>query len=328
MRMRYVLGLRLFVVFFLATVSSPGYADSVNGAQRQAANDYLLAVSRSDWQAVAYTIHPSELDRLRFTLVQKLRDESARGGNTIRERLFGGAMPLSEIERLTSVNVFRAIARRWSPVVRAHESLEGLSATREGERTHVLVKQRPSKDAGRIETIAVVSLLPYGKEWRAALPAEFEAFVDDLIAGRDVRVRGISNEPTTDTLDGPRSVPALAVERATTKALERNPPEIVSMLESAEKALIDGRCDRYYKEFLTPELQRSLAGRTMDSLITSCRRSIASRELLIAALRIVKRTPAQFVNGNSRAVYDVTGQGLPYDRYVLEQVDGRWYVAE
>jgi len=27
-------------------------------------------------------------------------------------------------------------------------------------------------------------------------------------------------------------------------------------------------------------------------------------------------------------VYDVTGQGLPFDRYVLERVEGRWYVAE
>jgi hypothetical protein len=175
----------------------------------------------------------------------------------------------------------------------------------------VLVKQRPPKDGGRIETLEVVTLMTYGREWRAALPPEFEALVDDLVSGR--------HGGMTDALPAPRSAP---------QAPERNPPEIVSMLEAAEKALVDGRCDRYYKEFLTPELQRSLAGRNMDSLITSCRRSMASRELLIAALRIVKRTPATIENGGNRAVYDVTGQGLPFDRYVLERVEGRWYVAE
>ena len=55
---------------------------------------------------------------------------------------------------------------------------------------------------------------------------------------------------------------------------------------------------------------------------------MASRELLIAALRIVRRTPPAFESGGNRALYDVAGQGLPYDRYVLERVEGRWYIAE
>lgn len=316
MRMR--VGLQLLVAVFFVAIGSLGRAESVTGAQRQAASDYLLAVSRNDSQAIAYAIHPAELDRLRFGVLQKLREESVRGGNAIRERLFGGAMPLSDIERLTSVNFFRAVVRRWSPTVRTHESLDGLSATREGERVHVLVKQRPPKDGGRVETLQVVTLMAYGREWRAALPPEFEALVDDLVSGRQSRGVVPQTGGLTDT-PPPRGSP---------QAPERNPPEIVSMLEAAEKVLVDGRCDRYYKEFLTPELQRSLAGRTMDSLISSCRRSMASRELLIAALRIVKRTPATIENGGNRAVYDVTGQGLPFDRYVLERVEGRWYVAE
>ncbi|MEY3975045.1 MAG: hypothetical protein RLZZ33_100 [Pseudomonadota bacterium] len=317
--MRSRLGLRLCVVVLFAAFGLQARAESVTGAQRQAASDYLLAVSSTDLQAVAYAIHPAELDRLRFGVLQKLREESARGGNAIRERLFGSAMPLSDVERLTSANLFRAVARRWSPHVRTHDSLEGLSATREGERVHVLVKQRPSKEGGRIETLEVVTLLAYGREWRAALPPEFEALVDDLVSGRQSRAV-VAQTPST--IDTP------LVLRSSTQALERNPPEIVSMLEAAEKVLVDGRCDRYYKEFLTPELQRGLAGRTMDSLISSCRRSMASRELLIAALRIVKRTSATIDNGGNRAVYDVTGQGLPFDRYVLERVEGRWYVAE
>jgi len=92
--------------------------------------------------------------------------------------------------------------------------------------------------------------------------------------------------------------------------------------------LVEGKCDRYYREYLSPELRRTLSGRTLDTLVASCNRSIASRELLIAALRIVRRSAPSFEAGGNRAVYDVEGQGLPYDRYVLERVDGKWYIAE
>jgi hypothetical protein len=108
----------------------------------------------------------------------------------------------------------------------------------------------------------------------------------------------------------------------------RNTPEILELIDQAEKKLVEGRCDRYYRDHLSPELRRTLSGRTLDALVAACNRSIATRELLIAALRIVRRTAPVFEEEGSRAVYDVEGQGLPYDRYVLERVDGRWFIAE
>ena len=103
---------------------------------------------------------------------------------------------------------------------------------------------------------------------------------------------------------------------------------LIALLDAAERALVDGRCDRYYGEHLSPALRQSLGKRALDTLVTSCSRSIANRELLVAALRLVRRTPPVYENGGERAVYDLSGQGLPYDRYVLEQVSGRWYIAE
>ena len=108
----------------------------------------------------------------------------------------------------------------------------------------------------------------------------------------------------------------------------RNTPGIIALLDDAERALADGRCDRYYGEHLSPALRQSLGKRTLETLVRSCSRSIADRELLVAALRLVRRTPPAFEDGGERAVYDISGQGLPYDRYVLEQVSGRWYIAE
>lgn len=309
-------------VLLAFVIGAPVHADSVTGAQRQAASEHLLAIAAGDGQALAASIHPAELDRLRFTVVQKLRDEAGRNSQVLRSRLFGEAMTLADIERMTSVSLFRALVRHGQWHARKHESLEGLSATREGERTHVLVKQRPPRDSSRIAIYAVVTLLPYGREWRATLPADFEAAIDDLLAGRITR--SASPAPRTAIVDS-----APQGDRASAEAsAERSPTDILSLLDAAERALLDGRCDRYYREFLSPELRRSLSGRILDDLIGGCRRSIANREVLIAALRIVKRTAPVFEAGGERAVYDVSAQGLPYDRFVIERVEGRWYIAE
>lgn len=315
----------------LLAFTTPLQADSVNSAQRQAASEYLLAVAAGEPQAIAATIHPSELDRLRFTVVQRLRAEAEQNGQSARIRLFGEATPLADIERMTSASLFRALARHGNWHARKHESLEGLSATREGDRTHVLVKQRPPREATRVGTYAFVTLLPFGREWRAALPSDFEASIDDLLVGRRVQAAGgDSRGSATSTMTAGSAAAAAggAARNVGETGNQRNTSEITALLDAAERSLLDGRCDRYYREHLSPELRRSLSGRILDDLIGGCRRSIATREVLIAALRIVKRTPPVFESGGDRAVYDVSAQGLPYDRFVLERIEGRWYIAE
>ena len=310
-----------FVVFLSTAIAAS--AESVSGSQERAALDLLAAIATGDTQAVAFAIHPSELDRLRIMIVQRLREEAARGESVIRIRLFGDATPIGDIERLTSVNLFRAIARRLTLRARPYDKLDGLTAVRDGKFVHVVLKGRQPPDRGRVEVVELVTLVPYGKEWKAAIPLEIEAQIDDLVAGR-VRVPSSSAAAV-----GAGSVGTGATSSNTAPPIpSRNTPEILNLLDQAEKTLVEGRCDRYYRDFLSPELRRTLSGRTLDALIAACNRSIATRELLIAALRIVRRTAPVFEEGGSRAVYDVEGQGLPYDRYVLERVDGRWFIAE
>lgn len=100
------------------------------------------------------------------------------------------------------------------------------------------------------------------------------------------------------------------------------------MLSNAEKALLDNRCDDYYREYMSPTFRRTLSSKALTALVNGCRNGIAQREVLIAALRIVKQLPPRYEYENTRAVYDVSGQGLPYDRFTLERLDGRWYIAE
>ncbi len=311
----------------LLCATSVSVAENVTAGQERAAAEYLAAVAAGDAQAVAFAIHPAELDRLRIMTVQKLREEASRGESAMRIRLFGDGMPLGDIERLTSVNLFRSLARRLNVRSRIYEKLEGLTAVRDGNQLHLIVKGRQPRERGRVEVVELVTLLPYGREWKAAIPPELEAQIDDLMNGR---MRGTTSPGNGASAAAPRASTSstVATAAAAPAAIARNTPEILALLEQAEKALVDGKCDRYYRDYLSPELRRSLSSRTLDSLVSGCNRSIASRELLIAALRIVRRTAPAFESEGNRAVYDVEGQGLPFDRYVLERTDGRWYIAE
>jgi hypothetical protein len=317
----------LVLVLGGAALSSTAAADDVSAAQRRAAGEFLAAAAAGDAQALAFALHPAELERLRSSVLQQLRDEEARGVSTLRERLFGEAQPLADIERLTGINFFRTLARRLQWQARPYEEVSGLAAVRDGNLVHVLVRGRQPRGLGKTEVVEVVSLLAYGKEWKAALPLELAAQLEDLIAGR----RPAEGRGTSAGTGGSGAAAAGSSPSSVTSAparAERNTPQILALLDAAEKSLVDGRCDTYYREHLSTELRRTLGARTIDTLISACTRSMGNRELLVAALRIVRRSAPVYEAAGNRAVYDVSAQGLPYDRFVLERIDGRWYIGE
>ena len=325
-RLARLVAVGLVLTLGSATLSSTAAADDVSSAQRRAAGEFLAAAAAGDAQALAVALHPAERERIRSSVLQQLRDEQARGVTALRARLFGEALPLADIERLTSINFFRALARRLQWQVRPYEEISGLVAVRDGNLVHVLVRGRQPRGLGKTEVVEVVSLLTYGKEWKAALPLELAAQLEDLLAGRRtaddrsaVSSTGGGGAPSSGAASGAGSTPART---------ERNTPQMLALLDAAEKSLVDGRCDTYYREHLSPELRRTLGARTVDTLISACTRSMGNRELLVAALRIVRRTAPAYEAGGNRAVYDVSAQGLPYDRFVLERIDGRWYIGE
>lgn len=297
-------------------------SDDVSAAQRRAAVEYLAALASGNPQAVGYAIHPAELDKLRLTLLGQLRDENARGDRTLRGRLFGAATPLADVERWTSLVFFTNLSRRLVlPGGRAYEDVKGIAAVREtGDLVHVVVRGKQPRDRGATPVVEVVSLLPYGKDWKAALPSELEAQIEDLMDGRRPGRSGVA---TTVAAEAGASAPAAAPTPAGS-----NTPEILAMLAAAEKSLVDGRCDDYYRNHLSPNFRKTLSNRMLDALIAGCRNSLGARESLIAALRIVRRAAPRYEYEGNRATYDVSGQGLAFDQFVLERIDQRWYVAE
>ena len=284
--------------------------EKVSSGQRTAALEFLSAVASGDPQAVAFTIHPDDLQALRFRILALLRDEAKSGDGTIRSRLFGQGMPLDDIERLTNTGFYATLAYKLSLAGREYTEVEGLAAIPDkGDQVQVVVRGRQPRDHGKVQVVNVVTLRRYGKDWKAALPSEIEAQIDDLIAGRHIAVT---------------ARPSGGVAGAGAAAL----PAIVELLSAAQKSLNDGKCDDYYGKQMSPNFRRVTGKKALEALVTSCQNSMGTRQLLLSTLHIVLSLEPRYENESQRAVYDLSGQGLPFQTFSVEQVDRHWFIAE
>jgi hypothetical protein len=305
-----------FILLLATLVCMPVFgapvAEKVSSGQRTAALEFLSAVASGDSQAVAFTIHPDDLQALRLRILALLRDEAKRGDGTIRSRLFGQGMPLDDIERLTNTGFYATLAYKFYLTGREYTEVEGLAAISDkGDHVQVVVRGRQPRDHGKVQVVNVVTLRPYGKDWKATLPSEIEAQIDDLIAGRHIAVAA---HPSA----GVRS------DGGTAAAL----PAIVELLNAAEKSLNDGKCDEYYAKQMSPNFRRVTGKKALEALVTGCQNSMGTRQLLLSTLHIVHGLEPRYENESQRAVYDLSGQGLPFQTFSLEQVDRHWFIAE
>jgi len=295
-------GALLLLLAALAWVPVSGAPASVSSTQRTAVLAFLQAVASGDPQAVAQTLHPDDLRALRLRVLRLL--EAERGDGAVRSRLFGQGMPLDEIERLTDAGFYATLAHKLRLTGREYASVEGLAAVPDkDDRVHVMVNGRQPKDHGKVKVVNVVTLRPYGKDWKAAVPDEIEAQIEDLIAGRS---------PTSGSGAG------------TASAI----PAVLELLTAAEKSLDEGHCDAYYGSQMSPNFRKVTGKKALQALIDSCRNSMGTRQLLLSTLHIVRGLEPRYEAAGQRAVYDLAGQGLPYQTFTLEQVDHRWYIAE
>jgi hypothetical protein len=305
-------------------------ADGVSTSQRDAAGAYFTALASGDAQALAFSIHPDEIIKLRQRLLLKLREEASHDDATLRTRLFGSAMQLAELERQTAASFFVTLSRRLSWQGRAFRDVRWLGSVSESSSlVWVVGRLKPPKDLGTSEVVQLAGLMPYGKDWKAIIPTEIEAQIQDLMDGRGpaANTRATAGSAHVASNGAAAAAGSGAMTPPAGKAAAA-PREMLALLDSAEQALIAGKCDTYYKEYLSPNFRRLTPSKALDTLVGSCTASLGLRETLIAGLRIVRGLTPQLELEGTRASYDVSNQGLPYDRFVLEKVQGRWYIAE
>jgi hypothetical protein len=311
---------RVLALLCLLIAPSAAMADKMTSAQRAGAEEFLAAIAGGGAGAAVFAIHPSELDELRVRLLTKMREEEKAGDNTTRSRLFGRGMPLSDIEHLTAPNFYGTIASRLSLSGRPYQRVKEVGMIPGPNGTvYALVRGVQPRESGEIEVVELVKLRPYGKDWKATIPDELNAQIDDLIQGRR---RGPAPPPASAQVKP--GVPGGAAPGAQG---EGTPREIMELLDLAEKTLTDGKCEEYYKERMSRNFRTVTSKKALDSLIGSCKRG-TTKDMLLSTLKIVKTLEPKFEYGGQRAVYDLAGQGLPFDRFVLEKVDKRWFIAE
>lgn len=325
----------------LTAALAPGRASAqavepVTRSQRRAVEEFLGAVSTGNPATVAYALHPAELERLRSELLELMRSEDGRGDFTIRSRLFGAAATLPELERLTALDFYALLGQRLVLVGRRYADARYLAAIRDsGDVVHVVLRGKPPEERGKVQVVNLVSIVPYGKDWKAAIPSEIEAQIDDLVHGRALPVGLlVPGAPAAPPRGAAMAAPAAAAApqkgrgTGSAPAGAGNPPAILELLNAAEKDLIAADCEAYYKQRMSPNFRRVTSKKALETLIAACERSDDMRERLVAMLRIVSGLTPRFEYEGNRAVYDVTNQGLPYDRVTLERIEKRWYIAE
>jgi hypothetical protein len=179
---------------------------------------------------------------------------------------------------------------------------------------YLVGKGEQPKDRGSVKVMVMVGLMQYGQQWRAIVPTEVEAQLDDLLEGR------VAGEPAP--------APGASVAPAQ-PAKQPLAPGISELLARAEASLAAGNCQEYYDQFMSPNFNHATSRSAKKTLVNACTNNENTRETMITTLRIVQELQPRYDMGGSRAVYDVSGQGLPYERFVLERdKDQRWYIAE
>lgn len=309
MRFRAMISMLLF-----AAVAFPAAAAAPSGAQQKGAEAFLNAVATANPQAVAQELHPEELDKLRSRLLTLLRAEGLQGSGTYRSRLFGPGKSLQQLESSTAEKFYAALSERLRLRARVYEKYDWLAAVPDGKVVYLIGKGEQPKDRGSVKVMVMVGLMQYGQQWRAIVPTEIEAQLDDLLEGR---APGEPPPPPSGS-----AVPAQA-------AAQPLAPGISELLARAEASLAAGNCQEYYDQFMSPNFNHATSRSAKKTLVNACTNNENTRETMITTLRIVQELQPRYDMGGSRAVYDVSGQGLPYERFVLERdKDMRWYIAE
>ena len=303
----------MICALLLVCAASAASAAGVSGAQEKGAEAFVNAVASGNAAAIAQELHPDELEKLRTRLLELLRAEAARSDNTYRSRLFGPGRSIADLESMTAVRFYVALSDRLRLRARQFEKYTWFGAVPDGKLVYVVGRGTPPKERGSVKVLVTVALLQYGAQWRAVIPSEIEAQIDDLLEART----------------NPAPVAAGGTAPGATAASAPLAPGISELLARAEASLAAGNCEEYYSQFMSPNFNKSTSRSARKTLVTACTNNENQRETMITTLRLVQELPPKYDLGGSRAVFDVSGQGLPYDRFVLERDKAmRWYIAE
>jgi hypothetical protein len=297
--------------------ASPSLQAAGGVAQQRVAEEFLTALAHGDAQALSMSILEDELVALRKGLLDQMKLEADRDESLTRQRLFGDGMQLADIERLTPQNFFVTLSQRLRFSGREFRRVDWLEVVKDrGGMVHLVGRLVPREDMGEVRVPVLVSLVPWGKDWKAALPLDLQAQIDDLRTGRTRAARPVT------------AVAATGTGSSATPPANATPQPILELFDKALENLAAKRCEAYYDKQMSPNFRRTTGPRALRTLISACESRDTLREQYMTAIRLARAREPRFEYAGTRAVFDLAGTGLPYSRWIVEQVDERWYIAE
>jgi hypothetical protein len=295
---------QLHVLLVLLCAVAP--AAMAAGPQQQLVSDYLQAAGSGGPSAMIGFYLISDVEQFRSGLLKKLDEEASAGRSAAREQLFGPASSLEELRRLTPTNFLLAVTRRVDLPAFPAKKVKVFGFVEESsDRQHAVARVWEDEKGNGASRLALVTVVRYGKDWRIALPESFRARVEAAMAGPPQTQRAAAST---------QSAP--------------NTPEIVKLLDESGKVLRDGDCAKFFNEYMSPGFRGITSEKALKTLIAQCKARDETRETYLSALELARRLVPVYDKDRTRAVYDMSGQGLPFDRFTLERVGDRWYVAE
>lgn len=274
-------------------------------ADEEFATGFAEGWSREAWEDVAYAIHPDELARVRKLALDAIESEAKDNSSEIRSRLFGVAVSVEDVRRMTPHNVMSLLVKRFLVAPRVMKKTRVVGKIKDDKLEQVVVRGWADEKGKGPSSVLLVTLMPYGKQWAAVVPSELEEKIEAAIAGANVGAREVADSRVA--------------------ALD---PAIAKLLDSGIAALKDGRCSEYYNDIMSPSFRKATSPAAVKTLIAGCEKNATMRDRTRQTLEIARTLRPRYEYENTRAVFDMSGQGLPFDRFVVEKIDKKWYIAE
>lgn len=271
----------------------------------------IVKLTTSGGPAAAVILYePAEVQRLHDKVLLAAEREAESGRKQIRNALFGAGPDLDDLRRMTPENMLLAILARLPSRTARYDEFKALGSIREGEMLHVVVRASLTKveRLKRRTIVQLVTLLPSGKEWRGAIPSPIESYVDSVLAAA----------PDLAPAVVPSPVPAPAVKD----------PAAAALLARGIDLLGKGNCLTYFLDVMEPGFSKTMTQKSFDAIVRSCELNDKTRERFRVGLELASARDPKVENGGLKLVYDLNGEGLPYDKVTLVRIDGRWYVSE
>ncbi len=273
------------------------------------AEDFVHIATVDGPSAAIVLYHPSDVQRVYDKVLLRVEREAESKRKQIRTALFGAGASLDDVRHMTPENLLLAvIARVPTAHATTYDQYKALGVVKEGEVMHVVVRASLEKveRLKRRTIVQVVTLLPSGKEWRAAVPSPIESFIDDVLAA------------APDTLPDVVDAPAAAVAKN---------PEWDALLARGSDLLQRGSCLTYFIDVVEPSFAKSMTQKSFDAIVKQCELNERTREKFRLGLELAAARAPRVESGGTRVIYDLHGEGLPYEQLVLTRVENRWYVA-